>query len=67
MNTSRYTKAQIFAILRQAGGCVPVAELCHKHGMSEVTSGIRRDDRPLIRCMTSESDSFGRIDNNLWT
>ena len=34
MKTSRYTEAQIIAILRQAEGGVPVAELCRKHGMS---------------------------------
>ena len=28
MKTSRYTEAQIIAILRQADGGVPVAELC---------------------------------------
>ncbi len=28
MKTSRYTDAQIIAILRQAEGGVPVAELC---------------------------------------
>ena len=34
MKTSRYTEAQIIAILRQAEGDVPVAELCREHGMS---------------------------------
>ena len=33
MKTSRYTEAQIIAILRQAEGGVPVAELCREHGM----------------------------------
>jgi len=33
MKTSRYTEAQILAILRQAEGGVPVAELCREHGM----------------------------------
>ena len=33
MKTSRYTEAQIIAILRQAEGGVPVAELCRAHGM----------------------------------
>lgn len=35
MKTSRYTEAQIIAILRQAEGGVPVAELCREHGMSD--------------------------------
>ena len=34
METSRYTEAQVIAILRQAEGGVPVAELCREHGMS---------------------------------
>ena len=37
MKTSRYTEAQIIAILRQAEGCVPVAELCREHGMSNAS------------------------------
>jgi len=37
MKTSRYTEAQIIAILRQAEGGVPVAELCRKHGMSNAS------------------------------
>lgn len=37
MKTSRYTEAQIIAILRQAEGGVPVAELCREHGMSDAS------------------------------
>lgn len=37
MKTSRYTEAQIIAILRQAEGGVPVAELCCEHGMSSAS------------------------------
>ena len=37
MKTSRYTKPQILAILRQAEGGVPVAELCREHGMSNAS------------------------------
>ena len=33
MKTSRYTEAQILAILRQAEGGMPVSELCREHGM----------------------------------
>lgn len=32
MKTNRYTEAQILAILRQAEGGMPVAELCRAHG-----------------------------------
>ena len=37
MKTIRYTEAQIIAILRQAEGGVPVAELCREHGMSNAS------------------------------
>jgi len=37
MKTSRYTEVQIIAILRQAEGGVPVAELCREHGMSDAS------------------------------
>ena len=34
MKMTRYSEPQILAILRQAEGGVPVAELCREHGMS---------------------------------
>jgi putative transposase len=37
MKTSRYTEAQILAILRQAEGGMPLAELCRAHGMSSAS------------------------------
>ena len=37
MKTSRYTEARIMAVLRQAEGGVPVAELCREHGMSNAS------------------------------
>ena len=37
MKTSRYTEPQILAILRQAEGGVPVAELCREHGRSNAS------------------------------
>ena len=37
MKTSRYTEAQILAVLRQAEGGMPVAELCRAHGMSSAS------------------------------
>ena len=37
MKTSRYTEAQIIAILRQAESGVPVPELCRVHGMSNAS------------------------------
>jgi putative transposase len=37
MKTSRYTEAQILAILRQAEGGMPVAELCRARRMSSTS------------------------------
>ena len=37
MKMTRYTAPQILAILRQAEGGVPVAELCREHGMSNAS------------------------------
>ena len=37
MKTSRYTEAQILAILRQAEGGMPVGQLCREHGMSDAS------------------------------
>ncbi len=37
MKMLRYTEPQILAILRQAEGGVPVAELCREHGMSSAS------------------------------
>jgi putative transposase len=34
MKMTRFNEPQILAILRQAEGGVPVAELCREHGMS---------------------------------
>jgi putative transposase len=37
MKKSKFSEAQIFAILKQGEGGVPVAELCRDHGMSSAT------------------------------
>jgi putative transposase len=37
MKLSRYSEPQILAILRQAEGGVPVAELCREYGMSDAS------------------------------
>lgn len=37
MKKSRYTDSQIIAILKQAEGGTPVAELCREHGMSSAS------------------------------
>jgi len=37
MKMTRYSEPQILAILRQAEGGVPVAELCREHGLSNAS------------------------------
>ena len=37
MKQSKYSEPQILAILRQAEGSVPVAQLCREHGMSNAS------------------------------
>ena len=37
MKMTRYSEPQILAILRQAEGGLPVAELCREHGMSNAS------------------------------
>jgi len=37
MKTSRFSDAQIMAILKQAEDGIPVAELCREHGMSDAS------------------------------
>ena len=37
MKMTSYSEPQILAILRQAEGGVPVAELCREHGMSNAS------------------------------
>ncbi len=37
MKMTRYSEPQILAILRQAEGGVPVAELCREYGMSNAS------------------------------
>ena len=37
MKIGRFSEAQILAILKQAEGGVPVAELCREHGMSSAS------------------------------
>ena len=64
MKTSRYTEAQIIAILRQAEGGVPVAGLCREHGMSSASfykwrSNYGGMDASLISQMKAMEDLAG--------
>ena len=66
MKTSRYTEAQILAILRQAEGGMPVAELCRAHGISNASFYKWRAkyggmDASLISQMKSVEDENRRL------
>ena len=49
MKMTRFSEPQILAILRQAEGGVPVAELCREHGMSTASFYKLRAKRDLVR------------------
>jgi putative transposase len=40
MKNSRYSEAQIVAVLKEAENGVPVSELCRTHGMSGRVSNV---------------------------
>ena len=66
MKTSRYTEAQILAILRQAEGGMPVAQLCRNHGMSNASFYTWRAkygglDASLISQMKAMEDENRRL------
>ncbi len=56
MKTSRYTEAQIIAILRQAEGGVPVAELCRVLGPSTISVAMQSGELPSTRSSPSPPD-----------
>ena len=60
MKTSRYTEAQIIAILRQAEGGVPVAELCREHGMSNASFYKWRAKYGGMHCMAGYRAAMSR-------
>ena len=69
MKTSRYTEAQIIAILRQAEGGVPVAELCREHGMSNASfykwrakyGGMDVSDARKLKALEDENAKLKRL------
>lgn len=63
MKTSRFSDAQIMAILRQAEDGIPVAELCREHGMSDASfykwrarlGGMDASMVSQMKCMEDEN------------
>jgi putative transposase len=66
MKQSKYSESQILAILRQAEGGVPVAQLCREHGMSNASFYKWRAkyggmDASMISQMKSVEDENRRL------
>ena len=66
MKMTRYSEPQILAILRQAEGGVPVAELCREHGMMPLPgnglSSNHERERVVLQ-MAGEVWRHGRVDD----
>ncbi len=66
MKTSRFSDAQIMAILRQAEDGIPVAELCREHGMSDASfykwrARLGGMDASMVSRMKSMEDENRRL------
>jgi putative transposase len=66
MKTSRFSDAQIMAILRQAEDGIPVAELCREHGMSDASfykwrARLGGMDASMVSQMKSMEDENRRL------
>ena len=66
MKKSRFSDAQILAILKQCEGGMPVADLCREHGISNATyynwrSKFGGMDASLLSDMRSMADENRRL------
>lgn len=66
MKTSRFSDAQIMAILKQAEEGIPVAELCREHGMSDASfykwrARLGGMDASMVAQMKSMEDENRRL------
>jgi putative transposase len=66
MKTSRFSDAQIMAILKQAEDGVPVAQLCREHGMSDASfykwrARLGGMDASMVAQMKSMEDENRRL------
>lgn len=70
MKKSRFTEAQIMGVLRQAGGGMPVPELCREHGISSATFYKWRAkyggmDASMVSQMKALEDENRRLKRNV--
>lgn len=66
MKTSRFSDAQIMAILKQAEDGIPVAQLCREHGMSDASfykwrARLGGMDASMLAQMKSMQDENRRL------
>lgn len=66
MKTSRFSDAQIMAILKQAEDGIPVAQLCREHGMSDASfykwrARLGGMDASMVAQMKSLEDENRRL------
>jgi putative transposase len=66
MKTSRFSDAQIMAILKQAEDGIPVAQLCREHGMSDASfykwrARLGGMDASMVAQMKSMEDENRRL------
>jgi len=57
---SRYTEEQIIGILKKQEAGTPVAELCHKHGMSDATFYAWRSKYGGLEVSEARLELWGR-------
>ena len=69
MRTSRFSEAQIIAVLREQEGGMKTADVCRKHGISSATlyawkakyGGMDADDAKRLKELETENNRLKRL------